>query len=192
MEGLRAGRAGHPPPPHLHAIFSPSPSCLSLSPWFPPPSRHFTRVRGWPHASPRKGRLISLGQGSCLPLCIQPPAPPQPWTGFSLPCCSLCCFSSRAMEFAGHLRSREVSGELSSRIHGVSPLPHCHQPASGLGRRRRKKKYPTSVRGTKELSQIFSQGSKTWRCVCFCLLHCFKEIVGGLYRGTAKVASGQP
>lgn len=74
------------------------------------PPRHFTRVRGWPHASPRKGRLIPPGQGSCLPLRIQPPAPPQPWTGFSPPCCSLCCFSSRAMEFGGHLHSPEVSG----------------------------------------------------------------------------------
>ena len=90
------------------------------------PPRHFTRVRGWPPASPRKGRLIPLGQGSSLPLCIQPPAPLQPWTGLCLPCCSLCCFSSRAMEFAGHLRSREVSGELSGQMRGVGPLPPCH------------------------------------------------------------------
>lgn len=134
------------------------------------PPQHFTRVRGWPHASLRKGRLIPLGQGSCLPLCIQPPAPPQPWTGLPLPCCSL-CFSSRPMEFAAHPSSQEVSGEFSGRVRGASPLPPCHHPAWGLGRRWRKNKYPTSVREAKDLSQIFSQSSKTWRCVCFCPLH---------------------
>lgn len=187
---MGAGRAGHSPPfPHLHAIF-PSPPCLSLSPRCLP--QPFTRVRGWPHASPRKGRLIPLGQGLCLLLCIQALAPPQPWTGFSLPCCSLCCFSSRAMEFVEHLHSREVSGELSSGMHGVSPLPPCHQPALGPARRWRKKKHPTSVKEAKELSQVFSQGSKSWRWVCFHPLHCFRGIVGGLHRGTAKGAAGQP
>lgn len=172
VEGLGAGRAGHPPSPHLHAIFSPRPSPLSAPP---------TRGRGWPHASPSKGRLIPQGQGSRLPLCIQAPAPPQPWTGFSPPCCSLCCSSCRATEFGGHLRSPEVSGELSAGTRGVHPLSPCHQLASGLGRRRRKKKYPTSVREAKELSQMFSQGSEAWRCVHICLLLCFREVVGGLH-----------
>lgn len=82
---------------------------LLIRPSVPP--QPLTRVRGWPHASPRKGRLIPQGQGSRVPFCIQPPAaPPQPWTGFSAPCHSLCCFSSRAVESGGHLLSPEVSG----------------------------------------------------------------------------------
>lgn len=75
-------------------------------------------------------------------------------------------------------RGKRGAQRWDARCPSSVPLP----PACfWTGRRRRKKKYPTSVREAKELSQMFSQGSGAWRCVHICLLLCVRAAVGGLY-----------